>query len=60
MSEPKNEQGRGNDPQNLNIERLISQGCIKPLVESMVVTYGVRYIVLIRGVDGRKRAGQGD
>jgi hypothetical protein len=47
--EPKNERGRGIDPQNSNIESTgsISLGGVKLLTESMVVTYGVRYIPLL-------------
>jgi len=47
---------------NIECNGLISQGCIKLLAESMVVTYGVRYIVLIRGEWSRtrKRVGQRD
>jgi len=44
--EPKNEQGRGIDPQNPNIELAgsISLGCVKWLTNSIVVTYRVRYM----------------
>jgi len=47
--EPENERGREIDPQNPNITStgLISLGGVKRLAESMVVTYGVRYMPLL-------------
>jgi hypothetical protein len=44
------QRGRGIDPQNSNIESTgsISLGGVKLLAESMVVTYGVRYIPLLK------------